>query len=279
MARSKRMPLLERPALLLLLLPLQLAAKGCDVATVGEDPPAQAACGGLQGLACAEGQYCDYAPDARCGAAGASGLCQPMPEVCPEEYAPVCGCDNITYGHACFAHMMGVSVASEGRCEQSGSGSCGGLQGLACADGEFCDYAPGDHCGAADATGVCTPVPQGCDDNLLPVCGCDDKTYSNACEANRVGVSVAYEGECGSPDPSGTTCGGFSGEACAEDEFCNFAPGDQCGAADATGTCTPKPEACDAILDLVCGCNGLTYQNECLAWMAGVSVASPGECL
>lgn len=29
-----------------------------------------------------------------------------------------------------------------------------------------------------------------------PVCGCDDKTYGNACEADRAGVTSYTKGEC-----------------------------------------------------------------------------------
>jgi len=29
-----------------------------------------------------------------------------------------------------------------------------------------------------------------------PVCGCDDQTYSNSCEANKAGVTEYTEGEC-----------------------------------------------------------------------------------
>ncbi len=29
-----------------------------------------------------------------------------------------------------------------------------------------------------------------------PVCGCNNKTYSNACFAQGYGVSVSYQGEC-----------------------------------------------------------------------------------
>ena len=35
-----------------------------------------------------------------------------------------------------------------------------------------------------------------CDDIYDPVCGCDEVTYSNACEAENSGVTEWTEGEC-----------------------------------------------------------------------------------
>jgi hypothetical protein len=168
-----------------------------------------------------------------------------------------------------------VSVASEGECLPSGGNACAGLQGLACADGEFCDFAPDAFCGAADQTGTCRVTPEACDAVFDPVCGCDDQTYSSACVANAAGVSVASEGECA---VSGNACGGLLGLACADGEFCDFAPGAFCGAADQTGICTAIPGACTFELNPVCGCDDQTYSNACLANAEGISVAAPGEC-
>ena len=47
---------------------------------------------------------------------------------------------------------------------------------------------------------------------------------------------------------------------------------------DGAGVCEVRPDACIDIFDPVCGCDGLTYGNACEAAMAGVNVASEGEC-
>jgi hypothetical protein len=80
--------------------------------------------------------------------------------------------------------------------------TCGGFAALECGSGQFCNYeAPhGQGCDGqiADAAGVCEATPQACTDQYDPVCGCDGKTYSNACDAHSKGMSVAKQGACAS---------------------------------------------------------------------------------
>lgn len=65
-----------------------------------------------------------------------------------------------------------------------------------CETGEFCRRTIKDMCGAADAPGICSPIPEMCTMDYSPVCGCDGVTYSNECVANSKGVSASYLGEC-----------------------------------------------------------------------------------
>jgi hypothetical protein len=73
---------------------------------------------------------------------------------------------------------------------------CGGLVGAQCPDGHWCDYPAGSACGAADQQGTCHPRPEVCTKIYKPVCGCDGRTYGNACEAHGRGVDVSRDGEC-----------------------------------------------------------------------------------
>ena len=61
-----------------------------------------------------------------------------------------------------------------------------------CEVNELCVKKVGDCYG----WGHCDKVPEGCDDIYEPVCGCNDVTYANICEANRLFQNAKYSGEC-----------------------------------------------------------------------------------
>jgi hypothetical protein len=147
-----------------------------------------------------------------------------------DEVAPVCG-DEPARCRAVYLCDDDQPACVDSRCEMVPSmpaepedptgRSCGGrtVDGpRECPEGFFCAYEASAICGYADAPGTCQRRPEACITLFDPVCGCDGRTYSNACSAASHGQSVQHDGECpGVDDPS---CGGLLGQACAEGEFC-----------------------------------------------------------
>ncbi|GEM_PF-1544988 len=81
------------------------------------------------------------------------------------------------------------------------------------------------------------------------------------------------------PDCQGPGCGGWLGPCPdAEHQWCDFPDGSTCGAADESGTCRSRPDACDDVLAPVCGCDETTYDNACMANLKGVDVVHEGRC-
>ena len=154
---------------------------------------------------CSSGDYCAKA----LGDCEGSGSCNAKPDVCPENWAPVCGCDEITYSNTCYAARAGVTIKYEGDCISGAQESpdvtptptktaaptpiadpCSTNQD--CSSDKYCSKSTGDCFG----NGGCEAIPQYCLGIWDPVCGCDGKTYSNACYASGAGVSIAMQGEC-----------------------------------------------------------------------------------
>lgn len=203
---------------------------------------------------CAEGELCLH-PRGECSATGTCGVA-PVPPggLCPDPGPLVCGCDGVTYTCDEEAYLNGVSVAHDGECggacdadDAAGSGICALFLGYVW-DGAMCVGLSG-----------CSCVGRDCGSLVLDMATCE--MAHRGCDAMR-----------------GGDCGGFAGLICRPDEWCDYAPGEICGATDALGRCRPRPDACTFLIDPVCGCDGVSHDNECFANMAGVDVLSVGSC-
>jgi hypothetical protein len=100
------------------------------------------------------------------------------------------------------AHGVDDGVHETGESEDTGESNgeaTGNLGGCVvnddCQELEYCNF-PDGLCGSGQA-GSCVLKPEGmCPAVFAPVCGCDEKTYENACEAAVLGVAVKFDNAC-----------------------------------------------------------------------------------
>ena len=94
------------------------------------------------------------------------------------------------------------------------------------------------------------------------VCGCNGKTYINQCQAEAAGILSYTTGPCNSDsdcvDISSIVSSGFVKRDVETGEI--------------TNNCSPS------LVEPVCGCNGVTYQNSCYAEVNGLTSYTPGSC-
>lgn len=95
-------------------------------------------------------------------------------------------------------------------------------------------------------------------------------TIASACSEETIILASVPEDDAGVPGVE-TRC--TVREDCARDAFC-----DKVSCGDAAGTCRRLPTICPPDERPVCGCDGVTYWNDCLRRVAGVAASTGGEC-
>jgi hypothetical protein len=197
---------------------------------------------------------------------------------------PTCGNEVVEDGETCDDGNVDGGDCCDATCaiEPGCSGSCD--RSADCHPAAVCireSPSPGAACSATE--GRCqylSPAQRGtsCPSKRLPtdaVCGCDGENYPTYCDAWAAGVTVRAPGRCPCQEASGLTCpDGYWCDAEAPSYPCNDAH-----AQTLQGVCVRFGASCDGADPYPsCGCDGITYPDDCAREQAGVHRYTIGAC-
>ncbi len=177
---------------------------------------------------CGSGYHCEFyypTPGTDAGSPDANGDgAAEMPPIdcfCTEEWAPVCGFDNVTYSNACFAKCSYVEVAYDGECQgQKQAGVCVQDQNPGCLSDADCQ--PGYRCELTDWCAGTDPDGDGMIDTSWCMGQCVYSEEPVSCEQFG-GFCAPYspDGQMVCPDGTEWLYGNAYGPLCgAEDMIC-----------------------------------------------------------
>jgi len=131
-----------------------------------------------------------------------------------------------------------------------------------------------NHDGAVTITELVSMVNIALGTANVSACTAGDANGDGAITINEIITAVNHALD-GCPAP--VVCGGIAGLPCPTGEVCDRRD-PTCAVADLAGTCVPGPSPCPSGGDPVCGCDGVTYANDCIRVDAGATLAHVGAC-